>query len=84
MAESSAPSLPQFDPKKVYLVRGDSLNKIVDAEKMYRPRTVQGGGLKIVSQSDQGTFLALDTSNTLDLVVCINGVATTKTFYVAA
>lgn len=83
MAESATPSLPQFDPKKVYLVRGDSLNKIVDTAKMYRPRIVQDGGLKVVSQSDQGTFLATDLK-TLDLVVCIDGVATTKTFYVAA
>lgn len=73
----------QFDANKVYLVRGDTLNSIVAAEKKNQPKVVTGGGLTIVSQSDEGTFLSLDLK-TLDLVVCIDGVATTKTFYVKA
>lgn len=60
MPESAAPSLPQFDNKKVYLVTGASLNAIIAAIKANRIKVVQGGGLKIVSISDQGTFLAVD------------------------
>lgn len=55
-----ADGLPTFDPKKIYLLRGASLNSIIDTIHANRVRVVQGGGLKIVSQSDQGKFLAVD------------------------
>jgi hypothetical protein len=50
-------SLPTFDPKKIYFVRGSTGQIIVTALKTNRPCCVTGGGLGIDSQGDQGIFL---------------------------
>jgi hypothetical protein len=82
MADQIGPSLPQFDAKKVYLVSGKSLNDMLQQIKSERIRIVQGGGIKIVSQSDQGTFLAA-SGGTIELAVCVNGVSQTLKFLLA-
>jgi hypothetical protein len=81
-SQAAGPNLPQFDDKKVYLVAGKSLNAIIQAVQANRPKAVQDGGLKIVSQSDQGTFLAA-SGGTIELTVCINGSPVTKKFLLA-
>jgi hypothetical protein len=60
MAEQLGENLPEFDDKKVYLVSGKTLNKLVKQTRMNRARVVEGGGLKIVEQNEHGTFLAVD------------------------
>ena len=72
--------LPQFDASKVYLVKGSSLNAMTAKIKAYRPRVVDGGGLKITSQGADGTFLS---ATILELSVCIGGNVATKKFLVA-
>lgn len=79
---AGAPALPQFENKKIYLVKGETLNNMVNRINFYRPRATTGGGLKIDSQSDQGTFFS--AVSTIQLTVCVNGVPVTKTFLLAA
>lgn len=73
--------LPSFDSGKTYLVKGKTLNQFVKLIKRNRPKTVTGGGIKVSQETQDGTFLAIDAQE-LVLSVCINGVATSKTFYV--
>lgn len=75
------PELPTFDPKKSYLVKGNTLNRFKSIMKRNRVRAVSGGGIKIVQETAEGIFTAIDADE-LVLSVCINGVATSKTFYV--
>lgn len=73
--------LPAFDPKKTYLVRGDTLNRFATLIKRNKPKAVTGGGVRVAQESQDGTFFAIDADE-LKLAVCISGVSTTKTFYV--
>lgn len=89
MAVDITPSLPKFDPKKVYLVKGKTMNDIMATLKTYRPRVVTGGGLKIDSQSEDGTYLSLISAGVnlaniheLNLAVCVNNVSVTHTFLI--
>jgi hypothetical protein len=74
--------LPSFDNKKVYLVKGDSLNRIIALAKSNQVRVATGSGLAILAQNEQGKYLGT-SGGTIDLQVCINGVAVTKTFLLA-
>ena len=57
------PNLPSFDDGKNYILKGSSLNAIVAAIKCNRVKVVEGGGLKVVEITEDGTFLAVDGIN---------------------
>ena len=54
------PNLPVFQPDKVYLLSGKTLNQIMKAIKRNTPKIVTGGGLKIDHIGDDGTYLNVD------------------------
>jgi hypothetical protein len=81
-SQQVGPALPQFEDKKIYLVRGKSLNDMEAAIRSGRAKVVIGGGLEVASTNDQGTYLRIASANTLALGVCINGSLQTKTFVV--
>ncbi len=60
--QSSGPSstLPKFDNDKTYLLTGETLNAIMAEINSNQVKVVTGGGLKIVAQTSEGIFLAVD------------------------
>jgi len=72
---SETGDLPEFDSDSTYLLKGSTLNSIMTIIKR---NTVK---------PDSGTFKEVgpegSTVETIDLQVCINGVAQTKTFLIA-
>jgi len=58
--QSVGPNLPKFVATKKYVLSGKTLNQIMDAIKMNTPRITQGGGLKIDTRNEEGTFMSVD------------------------
>lgn len=87
-------ALPDFDPKKFYLVSGKTLNEFKKVIRRDRPDVVTGTAIKVASQNDDGTYLSVilpaglsnvsGTVGTLNINVCINNVATPVRFLVAS
>jgi len=58
--ETTGQGLPKFDASKIYLIKGDTLNVIMDQIKRSRVRIITGGGLKIDHEGADGIYLSVD------------------------
>ncbi len=73
---SETTDLPEFDPANTYLLKGDTLNTIMTIIRRNKV-TIDDGTFREVGP--EGSSI-----ETLELQVCIDGVATTKNFLISA